>query len=572
MSTESSDARLERIREAIERQAFVRSTDAHIVSRKGEIKEKGWLFDFRNILLEADIVEDLATLFWERFRSERPIQIGCIESAGIPLAAALVAHGKANGQREVSGFYIRKSRKKDGLTKMIEGTIKDNADIILVDDLINSGKSFMRQIEVVKAAEHEVHAFWSIIRFRNEEYYQSLTGAADIKKYSLFSLDDFTDALGVKNLITDEPKPRRPLKILWHFASKDPGYFHVVSKSDPVIDDKSIYVGSDSGIFWALDQMTGNVVWSYKVGFHPKGKGIFSSPALHDGIVYFGAYDGNVYALDAKTGKRKWIFYEADWIGSSPALAPDLGLLFIGLEFGLFKKRGGIVAIDMKSGKKVWDYRMPCFTHSSPLYIREKEQVVIGSNDGVAYLFDARSGDLQWKFSTGQLTEEELNTGFSSYDIKESFAYDATHDRILFGNKIGKVFSVDRKSGKEIASFAAEFGFYSTPVVYKSTVLVSSLDKRLYCLDLDTLREKWRWNAGARIFATPTIIEGSVWIGANTGRLTELDPETGAERSYLTLTERITNRVAYNPKTKHFFVPTFANELYCIEAVPRQAT
>lgn len=565
MSTESSNAKLKRIREAIEQRAFVRGAERAIVSPSGEQREGGWLFDFRNILLEADIMEDLAALFWERFRSERPIQIGCIESAGIPLAAAIVAHGKANGQGQVSGFFIRKSRKKDGLTKMIEGTIKKGWEIVLVDDLISSGKSFERQVEVVKMAGHEAHALWSIVRFRDEDYYQSITDAG-IEIHSLFSLNDFTDTLGVKNLMSREPKPQKSFHTMWRFSSKDPGYFYVVPKSDPVIDDEKIYFGSDIGIFWALNQTNGNVVWSYKVGFHPKGKGIFSSPALHGGVLYFGAYDGNVYALDAQTGKRKWIFYEADWVGSSPALAPDLGLLFIGLEFGLFKKRGGIAAIDMKSGKKAWDYRMPCFTHSSPLYIRGKEQVVIGSNDGVAYLFDARSGELLWKFSTGQLTEEELNAGFSTYDIKESFAYDSKYDRVVFGNKAGKVFSIDRKSDIESASFTAEFGFYSTPVIYNDTVLVSSLDKHLYCLDLKTLQEKWRWNAGARIFATPAIVEGSVWIGANTGRLTELDPDTGAERSYLTLTERITNKVAYNAKTKRFFVPTFANEIYCIEA------
>ena len=562
--------RIKRLRAAIEQRAFIRGDQAPIIALSGEQRENGWIFDFRSVLFEPQTMEDVAALFWAQFASNRSVQVGCMEGAGIPLSSALIAHAKTYGQLQVSGFYIRKSRKKDGLTKMIEGTLAAGADIILVDDLVNSGRSFERQIEVVRAAGLRVRALWSVLRFRDEHFYKRF-GDDHIELHSLFSLNDFTNSLGVKNLEAKTPLKRSPLRIVWHFAGKDPSYFHVVAKSDPVIDDGKVYVGSDAGIFWALDQTSGNVVWSYKVGFHPKGKGIFSSPALYNGIVYFGAYDGNVYALDAKTGKRKWIFYEADWIGSSPALAPDLGLLFIGLEFGLFKKRGGIAAIDMKTGKKVWSFFMPCYTHSSPLYLPQKKQVVIGSNDGAAYLFNALSGELLWKFETGMLTEEELAAGFSAYDIKESCAYDERHDRILFGNKAGKVFSIDRKSGREIASFSARFGFYSTPVMYKDTVLVSSLDKHLYCLDLDTLHEKWRWDAEARIFATPAIIENSLWIVANTGRLTELDPETGAERSYFTFTERLTNKVAYNPKTNRFFVPTFANEIYCLETFPLSA-
>ena len=59
----------------------------------------------------------------------------------------------------------------------------------------------------------------------------------------------------------------------------------------------------------------------------------------------FGGYDGNVYCLDAETG-MKWRFIGADWVGSSRLrLAPELGLLFIGLEFAVEGKRGSIVAL-----------------------------------------------------------------------------------------------------------------------------------------------------------------------------------------------------------------------------------
>src|SRR3989344_657555 len=549
----------ERLEKKIEAEAFVRASDAHIVSPKGELRESGWLFDLRNILLRHDVMQDVAALFWQTLRERGRIQIGCIETAGALLAAALIAAGP----KGTTGFFIRKGRKKDGLMKTIEGTLSTEK-IVLVDDLMNSGKSLVRQVEVLEAQGHRVDAIWILVRFRDEEYYAYFKDK-NIPIISLFTLDDFTATLGTKNLVVGEKKmPTRSFTMLWKFESGKPAFFHVVPKSDPAIDEENVYMGSDDGVMWGLRQEDGSVAWSYRVGFHPEGKGIFSSPAVHDGVVYFVAYDGNVYALDAKTGNRKWISYEADWVGSSPAIAEDLGLLFVGLEFGLWRKRGGIVALDLKTGKKKWGYSMPLYTHSSPLYIPMHRQVVIGSNDGSAYLFDAQSGTLVWKFDT-MVPGEKSDAGFGKNDIKESFAYFEQHDVLVFGTIAGRVYFIDRTRGTERAVFSAGAGFYSTPLIVGDTAYIGSLDKYVYALDIKSGKEKWRWYGGARIFASPALIEGSIFIGANTGRCTELDPRTGEERSYLAMSERITNRVVYNPRTKRFFIPTHANEIYCVE-------
>jgi outer membrane protein assembly factor BamB len=447
---------------------------------------------------------------------------------------------------------------------MIEGEIEKGVPIILVDDLTNSGSSLIRQVEVVEALGHKVAAVWTVLRFRDPDQY-AYFHEKKIPMHCVFTLDDFKDSLGLQNFKRNEIK-QEAFTSIWKFSSESPSYHHVVPKSDPVIDSERVYVGSDNGTMWALSQDDGHVIWSYKIGLHAKGKGIFSSPALYDGTVYFGGYDGNFYALDAATGKKKWVALDADWIGSSPAIAPDLGLVFIGLEFGLWRKRGGIAAYDLKKGKKMWAYTdMPCYTHASPFYIREHQQVAVGSNDGVARLFDAKNGRLLWKFETGPVDKEELDSGFSKRDIKESFAYDAKRDLLMVGDMIGELCFLDRKSGKEVRRFKAEFGFYSTPLIVGNTVCASSLDKNLYCIDLDTFKEKWRWHAGTRIFASPTLINGNIFIGANSGRLTEIDPKTGTELSFVTLTERITSRPTYNKKTERFFVPTYANEIYCLK-------
>ncbi len=567
MNDTERTARLARVKQAIETRSFVRNTEATpIASKKADRKVGGhWLFDIRAIELSAPILDDLTHLFWESRATKTPVQLGGMETAGIPFVAAFVAGAHAFGVKDMSGFFIRKSRKKDGLMRMIEGEMRPGVPIILLDDLINSGHTSRKQVEILESLGQKVTEIWTLVRFRDLDYY-TYFAEKGITVTSLFELNDFP-ALGTKNISQrDSPPIPSNYSIRWKFIAGRASYQYVVPKSNPVIDDTRLYVGSDTGIFWALEQDTGKVAWQYQIGHHPKGKGIFSSPVVHEGVVYFGGYDGNVYALEAATGKKRWVSMEADWIGSSPAIAPDLGLLFIGLEFGLWRRRGGIAAIDLKTGKTQWHFsEMPCFTHSTPLYIHEHQQVIIGSNDGCAYLFDAKTGALLWKTPTGEITLHELNSGFSAHDIKESIAYDAKRDLVIVANMNGSLYFIDRATGEVRSSFQAEFGLYCTPLIVGDRVYVSSLDKNLYCIDLDTFNEKWRWSTGARIFASPTLIGKSIFIGANTGRLTELDPETKAERSFYQFTERITNRPVYNPRTKRFFVPTFANEIYCIE-------
>ena len=515
-------------------------------------------------------MHDIAALFWETFGSHYPFQVGGLESGALPIVSAIISHGFVQEHtQDITGFYIRKSRKKTGLAQMIEGTVLHNRKIILVDDLMNSGESFIRQVEVLGAQGYSVFAVWVLVRFRDEAYYKYFR-ERNIALYSVFSLDDFSDTLGTHNLVsTSSPSRSTNYRVIWKFKGADPNYFYVVPKSEILVDESRVYMGTDQGTMWALHKTDGSVIWSYTVGSHAKGKGIFSSPKIHNGVLYFGGYDGNVYALDARTGTKKWISFDADWVGSTPAIAEDLGLLFIGLEFGLIRKRGGIIALDLKTGKKKWWFAdMPLFTHATPLYIKEKKQVVIGSNDGAVYLFDAINGKLLWKYQSTILSDDEIASGFSEMDVKASCAYDAAHDRILFLNKKDALVALDRSTGEKKLEFKADFGFYASPLINKTHVYAASLDKHLYCLDLETFALKWQWDAGARIFATPLIIENSLYIGSNSGRLTEIDLETGTELSTLSLTERITNKIAYDPATKHFYVSTYANEIYCVEKIP----
>ena len=76
--------------------------------------------------------------------------------------------------------------------------------------------------------------------------------------------------------------------------------------SSPAIVEGVIYVGSNDGNLYALDQQTGAKKWAFTTGAR-----VASSPAVDHGLVYFGSYDGNFYAVEASTGKLHWKFRNA---------------------------------------------------------------------------------------------------------------------------------------------------------------------------------------------------------------------------------------------------------------------
>jgi outer membrane protein assembly factor BamB len=532
------------LKEIIISRVFVRATDnQRIVAPNGT--HSPWTFDFRSVVLEPQWLDQYAEVFWERFENQLPFQVGGLETAAIPLISAIVMKSNARGT-PINGFYIRKSRDRDGLMKRIEGTLT-NEPVILVDDIMNTGGSFLKQLPVLEEAGKIVKDIFVILAFRESKAY-TFAKKRGIRTEWIFTLEDFGIPLEKASSLENSPDL---YETIWKFSPGNPSFDHVLPKSAPTHDNKRTFFGTDKGVFYALNQKSGDIAWQFAIQTHPEGKGIFSSPALHKGVLYFGAYDGNVYALDAATGKKRWMYDDADWVGSSPILAPDLGLLFIGLEFGLWRKRGGIVALDLKTGTRKWQDRTPSLTHGSPLYIKEEGLVVIGSNDGIVYAYDAATGERRWTHQTGG-------------DIKSRAAYDPRRGLVLVPSMDTKLYAFGAARGDLRWAFQSGASLYSNPLVHGDRIYMASLDKSLYALEPDSGKRLARFETGGRIFATPILADNSLWIGSNDGKLYELDPATLQMRGSHQFSERIVNAIAYNPQTETFFVPTVANELYCM--------
>jgi outer membrane protein assembly factor BamB len=112
------------------------------------------------------------------------------------------------------------------------------------------------------------------------------------------------------------------LAVKWTFPATGPGVGNF--KASPIVVRDTVFIGSTSGRFYALDATTGKLKWEYPKPTDPPlvstswSYGIASSAAYWDrapdGAVIFGAQDpalgpfgsARLFALDAKTGAVIW--------------------------------------------------------------------------------------------------------------------------------------------------------------------------------------------------------------------------------------------------------------------------
>ncbi len=132
-------------------------------------------------------------------------------------------------------------------------------------------------------------------------------------------------------------------------------------QSQPVVHNGKMFVtGSYSRVF-ALDAKTGKKLWEYNhrlpEGILPCCDVINRGGALYENLFIFGTLDSKLVALDQDTGKVVWSEKVGDYAeGYSITNAPFIakGLVITGMAGGEFGVVGRVTAFDAKTGKTVW--------------------------------------------------------------------------------------------------------------------------------------------------------------------------------------------------------------------------
>ncbi len=276
------------------------------------------------------------------------------------------------------------------------------------------------------------------------------------------------------------------------------------SDESPVVVDGVVYVGADSNDhLWALDASTGAVRWTF-----PTGGPVDSTPAVSAGAVFVTSYFGDLFAVDAGTGAELWSHPIGNYAFSSPAVAD--GVVYVG---------GGddesLHALDAATGAELWSFNTGSYVGSSPAVAHGV--VYVGSLDHNVYAVDAETGTELWRYLTG-------DSVYSSPAVVDGVVYIGSDDH--------NVYALDAATGTELWMRATADMVNATPAVASGVVYVSSDDNNVYALDAATGSELWSVDIGwSNLPSSPTVANGVVYVGGWKGGagLYAVDAATGAQ-------------------------------------------
>jgi outer membrane protein assembly factor BamB len=310
-------------------------------------------------------------------------------------------------------------------------------------------------------------------------------------------------------------------RVKWAFHTHD----EVISS--PAIVDGTIYIGSNDGNLYAIDQQTGSRKWS----FATKAR-IPSSPAVANGLVYFNSYDGNFYAVDTATGKLRWKFdnqgerrHAATHLhGSFPVgeTMPDPFDVYLsspavwGGAVYFASGDGNIYALDAATGTLRWKFQTGDVVHASPAIADGR--LYIGSWDSYFYALDAVTGKELWRFKTGEDPEIHNQVGIqSSATVANGLVY--------FGCRDSNFYALDAATGQKRWAYPNDGSWVITsPIVYKGRVYFATSDTALLnVLDaqtgtlIDSVKFHWP------IFGSPSIAGNTLYLAGQDGKLVAID-------------------------------------------------
>ncbi len=416
-----------------------------------------------------------------------------------------------------------------------------------------------------------------------------------------------TDVTGIK--ASDIPN----LTLKWAF--RYPGA--IKARSQPLIAGGMLFVGSHAGIVYALDKDTGCMHWTFQAKGEVRNAIVSdqwtSGDTTANPRLYFGDILGNIYAIEALTGKLVW----SDRPDPHPsatitaALTPFEDKLFVPIsslevtaaanpEYACCTFRGNLVSYQSATGKKNWqsytitkepyvsgqnsigtDYIAPSGAPiwNTPSIDVKRRRLYAGTGENYSspadgssdaiIAFDLDSGKVLWKQQTtagdawniGCEVPEEINCppeDGPDYDFAAAtiIAVDKNgKDIILSGQKSGEVFAMDPDNNGEIiwqnkvGRGGIQGGIHFGMALDGQQLYVPISDffggdrwpgtpyPGMFALDITTGKALWYTetkdicdgldNCFPGFSAAATAIEGGVIAGAMDGHLRAYDRESG---------------------------------------------
>ena len=275
----------------------------------------------------------------------------------------------------------------------------------------------------------------------------------------------------------------------------------------------NFYTGGAIGVIYALDQQTGNVVWSFDT---VDTTDIWGNPAVNSG-------GGAWYppAIDIKTGMMYWGIANpapfpgtADFPNGSSRPGPNL-------------YTDSLLALDAKSGALSWykqvlphdlfdhDFQCSPILATATINGARKEIIVGGGKGGIVFAFDRANGDILWQTPVGIHQNDDLT------ELPEGTT------RVYPGIFGGIETNMALAGGIVYVPVVNVFADF-TPTSFDQTTLdIAGGTGELVALDVNTGDVLWKKEFNSPNFGSATVVNDLVFTATYDGTIYAFNRKTG---------------------------------------------
>jgi orotate phosphoribosyltransferase len=140
--------------------ALVRREEELITDPRGQ--PIGWLLDTRVPMLDGDLFREVGEVLAERLREREVHQVVGYGFGAYPLVCSVLS---TDGSPAFEGGLVRDERKGHGRRRLVEGPIDRSEPVVLLDDIINSGRSAAQALERVRGEGFDVVGLMTLFNF-----------------------------------------------------------------------------------------------------------------------------------------------------------------------------------------------------------------------------------------------------------------------------------------------------------------------------------------------------------------------------------------------------------------------
>ncbi len=304
------------------------------------------------------------------------------------------------------------------------------------------------------------------------------------------------------------------------------------------------YVGSDSGYTYALNAVTGRLIWAH-YGWNMN----MSNPLVVNGRVYVSTGNAyfnyantmlyvrgqrptrgpglnSLYALDARTGRQIWVYHFPG--EAMPTAAYENGFLYIGTG------DGHVYKLNAETGKPAWISDIVSFVSMSSPVLNDKFVFVGGTAPNFFYALDKNTGRIAWKMTLPRLVATGMGDCTPAYAdglVIQQATVETDDPQKPVANVL---LALNSDTGAIV--WRHQFAAGPTPPAMKTATPMiaegkvfegSPVTGEYYALDLKTGAELWNLRLGAQIRAGAALAGGVLYVPYKSGDIAAIRAADG---------------------------------------------